>query len=100
MTGPGLRHGFTLTELLVVIVIIGVLVSSVVGVVAGITNASKQLTSVNNLKNIAAACRTYANDHNGIFPMYGSSNSNLRLTSGNIANSSSPPRKLFSAPRL
>lgn len=62
------RHGFTLTELLVVIVVFVVLVGMVIPVGTGNRARASRIQCVNNLKNIGLALRIFAADHAGTFP--------------------------------
>jgi prepilin-type N-terminal cleavage/methylation domain-containing protein len=63
-----LRGGFTLVELLVVIVLVATLTTlAAVGIRGGIT-ASRQAASSMNLRNIGVALQSYADDYNGVYP--------------------------------
>ena len=62
------RHGFTLTELLVVIVVIAVLVGLLVPSTSGNRAKASRIQCVNNLKNVGLALRIFAADHTGAFP--------------------------------
>ena len=62
------RHGFTLTELLVVIVVFVVLVGMVIPVGSGNRAKASRIQCVNNLKNVGLALRIFAAEHAGTFP--------------------------------
>ena len=62
------RHGFTLTELLVVIVVIVVLVGMVIPFTSGNRPKASRIQCVNNLKNVGLALRIFAAEHAGTFP--------------------------------
>lgn len=65
---PRYRGGFTLVELLVVLVLVVSLTAlAVAGIRTGIT-ASRQAASSMNLRNIGVALQSYAGDHNGTYP--------------------------------
>lgn len=61
-------HGFTLVELLVVIAIIGVLVALVVPAITSAIERANQAKCKSNLRSIALAMITFADDHNGYLP--------------------------------
>ena len=63
----GLRAGFTIVELLVVISIIGLLAALVVPVVKRAQNSSMKAASVSNLRQIGVAMMSYTAEH-GRFP--------------------------------
>ncbi len=62
------RRGFTLTELLVVIVVFVVLVGMVIPGGSGNRARASRIQCVNNLKNAGLALRIFAADHAGAFP--------------------------------
>jgi len=62
------RSAFTLIELLVVISIIVILASLIFGVGPGMISRGKQVSSLNNMRQIAAGLNNYANDNDNRFP--------------------------------
>ncbi len=63
------RHGgFTLIELLVVIAIIAILAAILFPVFAGARERARSTKCLNNLKQLALACRQYADDNGGKLP--------------------------------
>jgi prepilin-type N-terminal cleavage/methylation domain-containing protein len=75
------RHGFTLVELLVVIVIIGMLVALLLPAVRSATESARQATCLNNLKEIGTAIMNYEADKGHLPGCL-----NRPLTSGGTAN--------------
>lgn len=61
------RSAFTLTELLVVVAIIGFLVALLVPSYQGVVNRAAETKCASNLRQLQAANISYANDHNGVF---------------------------------
>ncbi|MDR1282717.1 MAG: prepilin-type N-terminal cleavage/methylation domain-containing protein [Opitutaceae bacterium] len=73
MTSPNVHRdgdsrAFTLIELLTVIAIIGILAAIVLSTVGTVRKAAREVRSVSNLRQIALAMNTYANDNKDLFP--------------------------------
>lgn len=62
------RRGFTLTELLTVLGIVGVLVAILVTVVTRVRESGRRAVCQSNLHQISLAVRQYVQDHDGKFP--------------------------------
>ena len=63
-----MRKGMTLVELLVSIAIIGLMIALLLPAVQKIRESSLRLQSVNNLRQIAIACQSYASERGGALP--------------------------------
>jgi prepilin-type N-terminal cleavage/methylation domain-containing protein len=61
-------QAFTLIELLVVISIIAILAGIALPVFSGVQERGQQTKALSNAKQIALACKLYAQDHDGRFP--------------------------------
>ncbi len=71
MRRSALRQGFTMIELLVVIVILGVLAASMVPVVGSFLNAGDDAASRNNLMRLGRAALAYKGEKDGCYPAAG-----------------------------
>lgn len=65
------RHeGFTLVELLVVIVIIGILAGMLLPAITNVSEKGKRVTCANNLREIHKMAVAYARDNDDLLPFY------------------------------
>lgn len=62
--------GFTLTELLAVIAIVGILAAIIIPVVAKTRTAAQKTTSASNLRQVAIAYISYSGDNKGLIPRF------------------------------
>jgi prepilin-type N-terminal cleavage/methylation domain-containing protein/prepilin-type processing-associated H-X9-DG protein len=62
------RKAFTLTELLIVIAIIGILIGIIMPAVGGVQRAMRSMKCQTNLKTLHLAFVSFANDHKGQYP--------------------------------
>lgn len=76
------RRGFTLIELVLVAAICGVLAMLLLPAMKQRWNADAQKISINNVRQILAACAEYRLDHAGRVPMRGCAYSNGQITTG------------------
>lgn len=67
-----LRKGFTLIELLVVIAIIAILAAILFPVFSNGRERGRQVQCISNLRQLAQAVKSYADDYNGMTPSVGS----------------------------
>ena len=66
MTNP--KDGFTLTELLIVVVVIGILAALLLSVMGRANGEARRTTCLNNLKQINLGVRMYSDDSNDKAP--------------------------------
>jgi prepilin-type processing-associated H-X9-DG protein len=66
----GMRVGFSLVELLVVIGVIGVLVGLLMSAVQAVRGAAARSACANNLRQVGIACQHYHETHNSFPPAY------------------------------
>lgn len=76
------RRGFTLIEILVVIVIIALLAALLFPAIARASKKGQQAGCIGNVRQITMALTMYANDHQGNFPARESVWADLRLPTG------------------
>lgn len=65
------HHGFTIIELLVSIVIIGVLIAILLPALAGARKQAKNTTILSSIRQAGVAVTDYTNEENGYFPYRG-----------------------------
>jgi prepilin-type N-terminal cleavage/methylation domain-containing protein/prepilin-type processing-associated H-X9-DG protein len=71
--------GFTLVELLVVMVIIGLLAGLLLPALAGAKTKAKSVASLSNLRQIGLGLMLYCDDHDGRFPSHSSAGGNVKV---------------------
>jgi prepilin-type N-terminal cleavage/methylation domain-containing protein len=69
------KNGFTLIELLVVVAIIAVLIALLLPALGKARDKAKQITCMNNLRNLGTFEMMYSNDYNGMIGSYWQSGS-------------------------
>jgi prepilin-type N-terminal cleavage/methylation domain-containing protein len=62
------RRGFTLTELLVVLAVIGTLAGIGIPLARSFVARSREASCLNNLRSLGVGLESYLQDHNGILP--------------------------------
>jgi prepilin-type N-terminal cleavage/methylation domain-containing protein len=79
------RNAFTLIELLVVISIIAILAGIALPVFGEVQVRGAQTKALSNAKQVGLACKLFAQDYNGNFPLY--TNLETKAEGGNDSNS-------------
>jgi prepilin-type N-terminal cleavage/methylation domain-containing protein len=102
---PKPESGFTLIELLVVISIIAILASIALPVFGGIQERGAQTKALSNAKQVGLACKVFAQDYQGNYPLY--SDPDKKTGAGNDSNAILqtlipdylPDKSIFSIPK-
>lgn len=83
------RRGFTLVEVMIVVVILGILASTVLPQFTSSSNDAKQSALVQNLQTLRSVIQLYQFQHNGTYPASGSTSTtvfkNALLLSTNVS---------------
>jgi len=81
-----LRRAFTLIELLVVIAIIAILAAMLLPVLSRVREKSRQISCLNNLKQLGLAVQMYCNDNYGLYPVSFFSGAGVLTPDGPVPN--------------
>lgn len=73
------RSGFTLVEILVVIAIIALLIAILLPALSKAREQANRTACLNNVRQLALAAITYANENKGVFPLEASENFSIPL---------------------
>ena len=95
MNSHKLSKAFTLIELLVVISIIAILASIALPVFSGVQERGQQTKCLSNVKQILIGLRLYAQDNNGSYPTYKTTNLKPDSTAGVVGTSNEAFAQLF-----
>jgi general secretion pathway protein G len=71
MIGRNRKHGFTLVEILIVVVILGILAAIVIPQFTNASEAAKGSSILTQLQTIRSQIQLYQIDHNGDYPLLG-----------------------------
>jgi prepilin-type N-terminal cleavage/methylation domain-containing protein len=83
---PSSSHGFTLIELLVVISIIAILAGIALPVFGEVQTRGAQTKALSNAKQVGLACKLFAQDYNGNFPLYTDIDNKTTAGTGSTSN--------------
>lgn len=98
------RRGFTLVEVMIVVVILGILASTVLPQFTSSSNDAKQSALVQNLQTLRSVVQLYQFQHNGSYPAAGSTSTtvfkNALLLSTNVSGTTGPAGTLPYGPYI